>query len=363
MRSSPILIAAFGALLALAAFAQAPESATIQGIVIDKTTGAPIAGATVELTGINDRQARFSSSPISPSKDDGAEFTLQVQQTETEGNYRVFSLSATTDNDGKFRIANIRPGSGYQLVAYHVGRVDKVRDPRALLPYQRLASLIGEHFPVQYGQPALILPGIPIALAAGELRNDIVIEMARTGSISGRVMGTGGVPLRDVMVAATEGTVGHQTDNRSVQTNANGEYRILGLVPGQYFLSVRAPRNLKYMPAVYADKGASSASLIEILEGSNLTNLDFNLLKAEKKSVQGTVIDKRTGQPVKRAEITATPNFRTSFTSGSVFRLEMLPGSYVLLAAANDQGTSLRGSLPIEVRDMDLKDLTIEVAP
>src|SRR5688572_8997663 len=121
--------------------------ASIEGIVVRVGSGAPIAGATVELTGIAPRIVEGSSTT-------GRGFiSVNVNEAETDG--KVFSYTATTGRDGRFEIQNIRPGTDYHLIALHYP----------------------DYLPAQYGQRVPTVPGRSITLAPGDQQKDLRIEM------------------------------------------------------------------------------------------------------------------------------------------------------------------------------------------
>src|SRR5262245_8131787 len=123
-----VRIAAFALLLAhTSLIAQQPTAASVDGIVVNATSGDPLAKVTVELRGPQ-----------------GA--TL---------------LSTQTDADGKFHLLNALPGR-YRLVATRASFVK-----------------------AEYGQRSANGAGLEFALAAGQRINDVRLRMTAGASIAG----------------------------------------------------------------------------------------------------------------------------------------------------------------------------------
>jgi protocatechuate 3,4-dioxygenase beta subunit len=325
--------------------------ASIEGIVVRAGTNTPIAGATVELTGIEARSVE-GSSKASPG-------LISVSVLETESNGRVVSYLATTGQDGRFTIENIRPGENYQLVAIN----------------------FPDFLPAQYGQRVPAVPGRPIALASNQQLKDVRIEMTPGGTISGRVVDQDGQPVRNVTVELRrpwylEGwrllidwrqTIGRVQGvaktslGGMARTNGRGEFFFATLAPAQYYL------RSSFSPE-------STATPINLHAGGNVTDIQLTVSEPRRHRIRGEVVDSRTGLPVRVAQINAlrhdaVPLYQSTRAGTGAVRNGAFDitvpdsGSYILEVATIGNATaSMRGRKVIDV-DTDLRDLHIEIAP
>lgn len=132
------------------------------------------------------------------------------------------SRSAVTDDAGRFAFAALSPGR-YTLNASKPGYVN-----------------------VTYGQKRPGRPGTPIQLADGQQLTDLKMVLPKGGVLTGVVLDENGEPTPGTQVSAWrwEMRTGEKrlTQAGSDQTDDRGQYRIYGLLPGDYV--VRAtPRN------------------------------------------------------------------------------------------------------------------------
>jgi len=210
-----------------------------------------------------------------------------------------------TDGEGRFAFSNVEPGT-YKLVFASNG-------------YARQ----------DYGQRGVGGTGIPIVLTAGQAKRDIVMRMTQVSAIGGRIADASGRPVAGVPIQlfryaydeSGQRTVQHAA---SAQTDDRGEYRIFYLSPGRYYLSAgnqpgqngstdltaalmglsaaqtantnRIPEKyeLRYYPGV-AD--ANSAAPIELPPGADLNGVDMDVKVQQTFRVRGSVVDPRSGQP------------------------------------------------------------------
>ncbi len=87
-------------------------------------------------------------------------------------------------------------------------------------------------------------PSQPIALADGERVGDVAVRMWRPGALTGTVVDEAGEPLVNIRVRAFRRTVGSGRPQflgaATATTNDRGEYRLGGLLPGEYIVLVPA---------------------------------------------------------------------------------------------------------------------------
>ncbi len=138
-------------------------------------------------------------------------------------------------------------GANRQTVADDTGRFafDELPDGRYTLMVSKPA-----YVPVAYGARALRGQGLTIALAAGQRVSDITVQIMRGAVLTGRVIDQMGRPATSARVTASERiVVGGETTYRpggvGAQIDDRGVYRIFGLAPGTYVLSV-APGSVRW---------------------------------------------------------------------------------------------------------------------
>jgi hypothetical protein len=129
--------------------------------------------------------------------------------------------SVVTDENGSFELRNL-PAGRWTLRASRAGFIDQ-----------------------QFGQKSAFASTDPILLAEGQ-QFVADFRLSRGGAISGRITDEFGDPVAGGTVAAmrlqrTQQGVRLSRTGTSVPTDDNGTYRIYGLPPGQYYVSVTDP--------------------------------------------------------------------------------------------------------------------------
>lgn len=128
------------------------------------------------------------------------------------------SRGAITDDDGKFTIANL-PAGRFTLTAARAAFVTSM-----------------------YGAKRPGRPGTAIAVGDGQ-HVDVRVTIWRGAAIAGVVRDERGLPVEGMRVTATPSRPPASTlltlTNNGALTNARGEYRIFGLEPGIYVVSVK----------------------------------------------------------------------------------------------------------------------------
>jgi len=134
--------------------------------------------------------------------------------------------SALTDDAGRFAFVGIGPGN-YTLQAARVGYV---------------TAFYGAKKPGRG-------PGIPISVAEGQRVPDVTLKMLRGAVITGVVRMPGGKPVAGLSVSANvvnmvngqrQYDLAYSGIVRIGTTDDRGEYRIYGLVPGEYLVQASA---------------------------------------------------------------------------------------------------------------------------
>ncbi len=284
------------------------------------------------------------------------------------------SATGTSDAQGRFVILNLAPGR-YRLYA------ERSRYARS-----------------EYGQKAPGRPGTILTVQAGRQVRDIVVGLTRAGVITGRVVDDDGEPLERVGVSAmgfryVQGKK-QLTQLGQASTNDWGEYRIFGLEPGRYFISVNRMREGRFpggrrgrvappameieIPIYYPGVAeVDQAVPVDLVAGAELQGIDVQTRQFRTARITGTVIEQATGGATRRntalvllpRNARIAPSFSglnrtTTRGADGAFEISgVLPGSYTLVAQVLDRGNSAYGRLPVEIGDRDIQGLTINVSP
>ncbi len=252
--------------------------------------------------------------------------------------------TSTTDEEGR-----------YAFTALAAGR------------YTLSASKPG-HVSVVYGSTWPGRPGTPIQLADGE-RFSATLHLARGSVITGTVLDEHGEPVPRATVRALRYVM--QAGRRTLQpadsapSDDRGIYRIYGLQPGDYLVSV-VPRNQPgvariegagpeaqgdapagYAPVYYPGTvAAAQAGTVAVGIGEERGNVDVQLQRMPMARLEGVIVN-ATGQAVQGLQVTlvsaeAVPGIGGGSARADAegrFRLtNVAPGSYRLVA---------RGQTPI----------------
>ncbi|MCM3869381.1 MAG: carboxypeptidase regulatory-like domain-containing protein [Pyrinomonadaceae bacterium] len=238
-------------------------------------------------------------------------------------------------------------------------------------------------------------PGQEVNVAEGEAVTKIDFTLFRGGVITGRITDAEGHPVigERVSVVAKDGKPG--TREMSMfgggrnQTDDRGIYRVYGLGPGSYQVSVgQAPGTggavsimgmggshyvKTFYPGVLEE---SKATPIEIEEGTEVTNIDISVGKSGSGfSVSGRVIDAESGQPIASAYIGHSSvnesdksgggmNFTgTQSDANGKYRLEGLqPGRYTVSTFPSGADNSTYSEpAPFEISDRDVTGIEIKL--
>lgn len=345
---------------------QAPERASLEGIVTRAGTNEPVVRASIVVTMIQG----------------------QVSDLQT----------VTTDDSGRFTVRNLAPGSH---------RVFAVRDG-----FVR----------TEYGQRGT-RPGTPVDLVAGETKRGINLSLTPMGILSGRVLDVDGKPLRGAFVRASRGTYnqGELSLNsvQRLQTDDLGEFRFFDLEPGPYYVqalpayaprvegdtyvipSTTAPDSLGGQPdvrlsmadalaqgvvsaAAFSDEtyltvyypgtiDQAAALPIDIKPGVVFSGLELRAVKTRTVRVRGRVISSVTGQPDPSFTVgLALPYYGTDQRGGNArkadgtFEFRVPAGKYVLTgqkARMTAQEQDMYARMSIEVGAQDIDGLTLSLKP
>ena len=238
--------------------------------------------------------------------------------------------------------------------------------------------------------------GQAVNVAEGETITKIDFPLVRGGVVTGRITDAEGHPLIGEKVSiipkdstsdpgpqmAMLGSSKNQTDDRGV-------YRVYGLAPGSYKVSVGQASSSggaasimgmggsQYVKTFYPGvQEEAKATILEIKEGTEVKNVDISVGKPGTGfSVAGRVIDAESGNPVpnlyighssvnESKEEMAGMNFTGNQTDANgKFRLEGLrPGRYAVYTISVGQANSTYSEpVQFEVSDSDVTGIEIKV--
>jgi len=277
------------------------------------------------------------------------------------GNPMMKRYRARTDQTGSYRITNLPAGT------YEISSITP-----ALVPTNQTDSIV---------------------VSEGEQVEDVNLVLMPGGVITGKITYAEGEPvigervnLMPVYEQFSRGvgskllTRLYSTDN---STDDRGIYRVFGLPPGKYKVSVgesgsgRRSSREYYKQTFYPSvTDTAKATIIEVTEGSVTDNVDIVLGRpVETFTVVGRVVDGETGSPVPNIKYGVGQRIvHDEYSSGSTsslggevtnangeFRLEnVTPGKYTIFTAPPEGGDVPPASVTFDVVDRDVTDLLIK---
>jgi protocatechuate 3,4-dioxygenase beta subunit len=267
-------------------------------------------------------------------------------------------LTASTDDDGRYELADL-PAGRFTLSAQRSG-----------------------YLPLRYGQRRANEQGKPLELAAGQLLEGIDFALSRMGIVSGRVLDEQGEPISNVWVTAQRF---FYSDNRRrlvpdgpiATTDDDGEYRIIGLLPGSYVINARTlekwtvtdrgrEQRMAYAPTFFPTvTDPAQASRVTVVGGREVANIDIHLVPGRAATVSGVAVDSQ-GRPLKTVTLVHELMGRSGGIVGmagtgivkenGVFEIVGVPpGEYKLQAPGPQESVVL----PIVVSSADIAGLTL----
>ncbi len=185
---------------------------------------------------------------------------------------------------------------------------------------------------MEYGQKLMNRPGTVLNITAGQIMKDVAFKLTPAGTVTGRIVDELGEPLPGLTVQILRSTY-DQNGKRTLQptstakTNDLGEYRVYFVPPGRYFVSaLAAAPSFDALLAAAANPGGGAntnevvapgyvqtyfpnttdytrASAIEVLPGSEVSAMNFTMVRQQRFHIKGHVIDLTTGKPPQVAQL------------------------------------------------------------
>ena len=224
--------------------------------------------------------------------------------------------------------------------------------------------------------------GTSLTVAPGQVLEDIDFHLIRGGVVEGRVVDqeNEAVERVRVMVKGYRSLAGKERllPFGRDETDDRGQFRIFGIPPGNYYLSVsplpfiRDPRREipSFAPTYYPGVlRIEEAARIEVTAGGELGGLNIIVMEAFSYSVSGRVLTPE-GQPAHSVWIMSMqesgkdpssmmgPNTHTDL-QGEFKVSGLLPGTHRLYARAGGGEDAQMASATVDVVDQDLSGLTL----
>lgn len=284
----------------------------------------------------------------------------KAKVTLAPGDMNKASLTATTDNDGKFAMERIEPGR-YTLKAERQGFVNQ-----------------------NYGAAVPSRPGSTLDVKAGKEMPALNFKMTPQGIIAGRVLDDENEPMSGLSVTAMRsaymfGKKRILPAGAPVQTNDLGEYRIPNLEPGKYVISSTAQKLMQietgtekasgkgfeegFVPTYFPNVAESTAaSSVEVAPGAEVRGIDIHLKKTRVVRVSGKLLNAQ-GEAVKSGVLMVyrREGGTMSVMPSSMYVVQGDKGTYELRNIAPGQYTLMAMSTA-DVQNMKITTANIEVA-
>ena len=278
--------------------------------------------------------------------------------------------TTSTGVDGKFELKDL-PAGRYTVAVQRSG-------------YLRLS----------YGQRRPFEQGKPIQISDRQVVENVSFALPRMSLITGRVYDEAGEAISDVQMFAMR-TVYFEGKRRLVpvaggpvtRTDDAGQYRLLGLPPGSYYVmaSLRETWNVSeagtqvmmgYAPTYFpSTTSVTEARRITVAVGQEASNTDISLIPGRASTVSGTAVDSQ-GRPLAGRQVGLNVEFRgPGFgmmmgmpgapigPDGSFTIKDLAPGEYKLRAqtSAEVNGATVQenASVPVVANGIDLDGVVI----
>jgi len=279
---------------------------------------------------------------------------LITEDQKNGGNY-----STTTDADGRFHIENIQPGR-YHLLVERTGFL-QVNDRG-----RRIDTSV-------------------LDLRAGEEMKGTVFHMLPMAVITGKVVDQDGDPLANFSVSVGRRKPIKSSDVEAIgseRTNDLGEFRISGLAPGQYYVSVTPAPEVSnfvrpakgseaetkpqsgYLTTYYPDTtDTEQASVISLRAGDEMP-VNFTILPTRTYRIRGIVTgvtprQKPMVQLLTKGLNSLTMNAADVSEDGRFELRGVAPGTYTITAFSGAEGETLSARQTVTVAAADVEGMKL----
>lgn len=243
--------------------------------------------------------------------------------------------------------------------------------------------------PRQYGERRTAAP-MTVAVATGQSVTGIDVALQRAGVIVGQILDEDNVPFAgaivDAVVSRTESGQPTLLSVSRTESNDKGEFRLIGLAPGQYYVTAFDPAYLNvgdetgplsYTPTYYPGVVfAEQATRVIVTAGAEPTaKIVFSLKLVRPARVSGVLgsIDRRqliSGavimSPIHGEALAAVPTRDVSILPDGTFAFRNVPpGRYQIRARGevDPEGVSLFATFTIAIEGRDISNLDMTLTP
>jgi hypothetical protein len=270
---------------------------------------------------------------------------------------------------------------------------------------------------LSYGQRRPLQPGTPLQLADGEQLRGVDFRLPRGSAIAGRVFDEDGEPMPAATVRLTR--LQYVQGNRqlvqagSAQTDDRGQYRVWGLMPGEYYVSAVArpidsgpsrggrggapfgpgrgragfsaagaaadgtdDDHVDYAPTFYPGvMSPSEARAVNVALSAEVLDIDFGVMLVATSTVSGRLVTPDGSAPP-RGMVSLLPEGSGGVGAGPPYQgpvrpdgsfsvMRVAPGRYILRAQTGGRGgVPAFAAQPLTVTGAaDITDVVVTLAP
>ena len=286
-------------------------------------------------------------------------------------NRRVAAAQTKTDSEGYYHLSGL-PAANYQVTTFTPNMIAAENTPQ---------------YPVGYGG---MVGSKTVLLGAGEDVSEIDLKLARGGVITGRVTDAEGRPVVEERISLQPVIEPGQPPPRfslspmqslQYQTDDRGVYRIYGLPPGRYRVSVGqsaasgivGSSTTFYVQTYHPDADRPSrATVIDLSAGGEATNVDIKVgRRGETHALSGRVVDAENGLPLSGVRVGVQVMRDQGFSGALMAATTTANGSFTIpgvtsgrygVYVGSDNGESDFYSDPVlaEVLDQDVGGIEVK---
>ncbi len=277
------------------------------------------------------------------------------------------AAQAYTDSEGSYLLSGLKAGS-YNVRPFAAGFVNAEN-----VPVYHMTKTRSER---------------TIHLEEGDRVAAIDFALSPGGVIFGRIVDTDGWPVAAKQVHLTMDVEKRQVEvflSSFSRTDDRGMYRLFGVPPGHYYLSVGEissdaggghispmdpPMPVTYYPGVAA---TAQATMVEVAESRETSGIDFKAARIlQGYRVSGFMREAESEQPVPNQRFLISPVDERGRTPGpSAYGMAggngefeqggLSPGKYILALSSSEDAIYSADPVPFEIQDQDIKDLILRL--